>query len=209
MRLPSPVRVSCREHEIFRHLCFKYPLLSRRGADNERVDPRSSWQTEVQMRRFCEQRRTMQMHSVLAVCDVIFVFTSWKPNSWVWTSEAPFKSRVACCVQRADMRRNTGEPSEVFRMPDWSPSGPKPRCRGESSQDMPVCTWQQGREEPNLQIVLYLIGFIHLYAARTRVQFPVFIQFEQVLKMSNLQTPRSDDRQLTSLSCTNNSHIVP
>lgn len=145
------------------------------------------------MRRFCAQRQTIQMHSVLAVRDVIFVFTlSWKLNSWVWTSEARFRSRVACCVQGADMRRNTGEPSEDFRMPSWSPSGPKLCCRGESSQDMPVYVWQEGREEPNLQIVLYLIGFISLYQARTWVQFPVFIQLEQVLKMSNLQTPRSD-----------------
>lgn len=34
MLLPSLLHISCKEHEIFHHLYFKYPLLSQRRADN-------------------------------------------------------------------------------------------------------------------------------------------------------------------------------
>lgn len=56
------------------------------------------------------------------------------------------KPRAARRAESADTRRNTSEPSEDFGMWDCSPSSPQLCCRGESSQDMPICTWQEGRE---------------------------------------------------------------
>lgn len=66
------------------------------------------------------------------------------------------KPRAARRVDSADTRRNTSEPSEDFGMLDYSPCSPQLCCRGQSSQDMPNCTWQEGREKLSFQVVIYI-----------------------------------------------------
>lgn len=58
------------------------------------------------------RRRTMLMRSRCSWCHLCFYVTKAE-FLWVWTSEARFKSRAACCVQAADMRRNTVSPQRT------------------------------------------------------------------------------------------------